>query len=290
MIPMVGLLIGLLTGAGVLLVVGGLLRVPLHPRGATSSVGEWWARVSGRPTGAAGRRRDLIWLAAVVVGIVMAAVTGWVVLIVLVPALVVVAPKLLGQAPVTDIPLMLALDQWITKIAAVLPEGRSVVQAIRGSQKYAPVLLTEPVQRLIHRLNSHMDPAEALQKFADELDNSEADAVVASLQLAVTRPQGAAANLNAIAANLQDRMRVLRDIEAERARPRRTSRNVTIISLVMIGVLAVASPTFLSPLAQPLGQLIVLVAVVIYVGALVAMYRITLPRARARILVRAGGR
>lgn len=290
MISMMGLLIGVLAGTAVLLVVLGALRVPVQPKGGTSSLGEWWARISGRPAGPAGRRRDLIWAAALVVGIVLAGVTGWVVLIVLIPALVIVAPKLLGQAPVTDIPLLLALDQWITKIAAVLPEGRSIVQAIRGSQKYAPPLLAEPVQRLIHRMNSHMDPAEALQKFADELDNSEADAVVASLQLAVTRPQGAAANLNAIAANLQDRMRVLRDIEADRARPRRTSRNVTIISLVMIGVLTVASPTFLAPLAQPLGQLIVLVAVIIYVGALVAMYRITLPRQRARILVRAGGR
>ncbi|SKF61715.1 Flp pilus assembly protein TadB [Mycobacteroides abscessus subsp. abscessus] len=290
MMSMMGLLAGLMFGLAVLLVVLGMVPTTIRPHRQTSTAAQRWARLTGRPAGPAGRRRDLIWAAAVVTGIVLAGITGWVALAVLVPALVIVAPKLLGQAPVTDIPLLLALEQWITKIAAVLPEGRSVVQAIRSSQKYAPPFVAEPVQRLIHRMTSHMDPVDALQRFADELDSSEADAVVASLRLAVTRPQGAAANLNAIAANLQDRMRVLRDIEAERARPRRTSRNVTLISLVMMGLLAIASPAFLAPLAQPLGQLIVLAASLIYVGALMAMYRITLPRARARILVQTGGR
>lgn len=274
---------------GLLLVVLGLIPVPARRTGTRSeSLPQLWARVTRRPAGAAGRRRDLIWAAAAVTGVVAAAVTGWIALVVLIPALVVVAPKLLGQAPVTDIPLMEAMDKWVRNIATLLPEGRDVIGAIRASRSVAPPLISDEVGRLVQRINTGMPAAAALQRFADELDNAESDAVVASLVLATTHPVGATRNLTAIAENLQDRLKVLRDIEGERAKPRNTSRNITIISLVMIAMLAVAAPTFLAPLSHPIGQLVVLVAVVVYCASLWTMYQITVPRKRARILIRKG--
>lgn len=276
---------GTLAGLALLLVILGLIPTPARPRG-DESLSHTWARLTRRPPGQAGRRRDLIWATSAVAGLIIAALTGWVALALLVPALVMVAPKLLGQAPVTDIPLLESLDKWVRNVATLLPEGRDVVQSIRASRSVAPPLIAEEVARLVQRINTGMAPAAALQRFADELDSAEADSVVASLMLATTRPIGATANLNAIAANLQDRLRVLRDIEAERAKPRNTSRNVTLISLLMIGALAILAPTFLAPLSHPIGQVIVLVAVVVYCGALWTMFSITVPRKRARILVR----
>ncbi|WP_099092960.1 type II secretion system F family protein [Acidipropionibacterium acidipropionici] len=274
-----------LTG-GVVLLVAGVRPAPVRPGGAPRGLAGWWARVTGRPAGSAGRRRDVVWLVVVAVTIVAFVVTRWVVVLALVPAVAVVGPKLLGQAPPTDIPLLEALDRWVRQIAAILPQGRDVATAVRISRTKAPELIAEEVGRLVTRLNGRTDPAEAFQRMADELDNAEADAVLASLALATRRPRGAAATMAAIADNLQDRLKVVRAIEAERAKPRQTARLVTIISGGMLILALVFARSFLQPLATPAGQVIVVVAAVMYVGSLWWMQKMTAPRHRGRIMVR----
>lgn len=272
---------------GIFLLIAGLRKSPVRPgQSGPRPAGGWWARATRRPAGEAGRRRDLAWAVIGAVTILVFVVTRWAVVLLLVPALAAIGPKLIGKAPPTDIPLLEALDRWVRQIATILPQGRDVTTAVRISRYKAPELIAEEVGRLVTRLAGRMDPEEAFQKMADELDNAEADAVLMALSVATRRPRGASTTLTAIADTIQERLKIVRAIEAERAKPRQTARLVTVISAGMLGLLFVFARSFLAPLSTPMGQMIVVAAAALYVGSLWWMQRMTVPRHRARIMVR----
>ena len=56
--------------------------------------------------------------------------------------------------------------------------------------------------------------------------------------LATTRTEGIRDNLLSIADSVQERLRAVRAVENERAKPRQTARLVTIISAMLIGTTA----------------------------------------------------
>ncbi len=287
MTPLTALLGGMALAGGVLLLVTGLRKVPVRPRRPRPSIAQLWARYTRRPAGKAGRRRDAQLAGSVAVGFGIFAFTGWLIAIPMVPVAVFLLPILLGRAPRSEVALLEALDRWVRHLATTLPLGRDVVYAIRASRSTAPPLIADEVGELVDRLNRRWEPRRALQRFADRLDSPDADAVIASLMLATTRTEGITDNLLAIADSLQERLRALRTIENERDRPRQTARLVTIISAVMIGTTAFFGRGYFAPYATPTGQIIITVLVLGYIGSLVMLYRMTVPRRRERILVRA---
>lgn len=285
MTGLVALLGGMaVTGAGILLVLG-LRGAPPRARRQRQTPAELWARYSRRPPGVAGRRRDLFLAGSIAAGCLIFIFTGWLIAIVLTPVAVAIVPKLLGQAPHSDLALMEALDRWVRTLATTLPVGRDVVQSIRISRAGAPPLIAADINLLVDRLDRRMDPADALQRFADSLDSPESDAVIASLKLATTRTEGLRDNLIGIAESIQERIRALRAIEVERSKPRNTARIVTILSAAMIGAAAVFGRGYFAPYGTPLGQVLIACLGLAYVGSLVLMYRMAVPRKRERILI-----
>lgn len=289
MILLVALLSGMAFAGAAVFLVTGLKKVPVAPatRKQRITPAQAWARYTRRPAGKAGRQRDLRLLAGLAAGVAIFVFTGWLIAIPLVPAVMFLLPILFGRAPRSDIALLEALDRWVRTLATTLPGGRSVTQALRSSRAIAPPLLAEEVGELVDRLNWGWDPQEALQQFADRLDSPDDDAVVASLKLAITHTEGISANLLSIADSLQERLRALRQIENERDRPRQTARIVTVISALMIASTALFGRGYFAPYNSPLGQLIVAGLAVAYVGSLILLYRMAMPRRRERILIRA---
>ena len=289
MIPLAALLGGMALAGAVVLMVTGLKKVPVEPRPTRRrrlSPGQAWARYTRRPAGKAGRQRDVRLVAGVAAGVAIFVFTGWLIAIPLVPVVMLLLPILFGRSPRSDIALLEALDRWVRTLATTLPGGRSVTQALRGSRSSAPPLLAEEIGELVDRLNWGWDPQEALQQFADRLDSPDADAVVASLKVAITHTEGITANLVSIADSLQERLRALRQIENERDRPRQTARIVTVISGLMIASTALFGRGYFAPYNTPVGQLIVAGLALAYVGSLILLYRMAMPRRRERILIR----
>ena len=145
--------------------------------------------------------------------------------------------------------------------------------------------LGEPLVLLLRRLDDRWTPAHALGALADELDSADADAVIASLILSVQRGgSGAVVTLTALADSIQERLKLLREIEAERAKPRVVVRQVTLITLVVLGGALLLGRSFFAPYGTPLGQTVLAVLLAAYVGSLAMLRRLTLPRRRGRIL------
>ncbi|WOP19624.1 type II secretion system F family protein [Raineyella sp. LH-20] len=291
-------LCGALLAAGLWLVVAGLIPgdVPATGRPVTRAAGrtaaqslpEQWAALTRRPPGRAGRRRDARLLAGVLGGLVAYALTGWVVWLVIVPLTVIALPYLLADPPALTIERLGALDRWVHSLVATLPTGQSIGDAIRTSRRTAPASLAPYLDRVIRRLDQRWTVRDALREMADALAVPEADAVLAALGLAAHRGgTGATATLEALSGSLQQTLAALREIEAERAKPRIVVRQVTAITLGMLAIALVFGRDFFAPYATGVGQVLLLGLVAAYLGSLAMLRRLTRPRPRQRIL--AGG-
>ncbi len=231
------------------------------------------------------RRTWALAAAAAVSAIVVTAWTGWPVMAVVVPVAVFGLPKLLSSPRQDEIELLQSLDRWVRGMTATMATGKSITDALRLSARQAPPGLGEPLVLLLRRLDDRWTPAHALGALADELDSADADAVIASLILSVQRGgSGAVVTLTALADSIQERLKVLREIEAERAKPRVVVRQVTLITLVVLGGALLLGRSFFAPYGTPLGQTVLAVLLAAYVGSLAMLRRLTLPRRRGRIL------
>ncbi|MFT4109599.1 type II secretion system F family protein [Propionicimonas sp.] len=277
-------LCGVLLAGGLVLVVAGFHTPPAAS--GPSSTGLWTSLVDSRP-GRAVRRRWWQLLLAVVVGVVAASMTGWALLAILVPVVGYGLPLVLSAPPHRDLALLEALDRWVRTLASLLPTGRSISDAVRVGVRQAPALIAPDLRLLVARLDDRWTIEQALFALADELDSADADAVLAALALAAQRGgTGASTTLAALADNIQDRLRALREIETERAKPRFVVRQVTVITAVVLALALAFGGSFFAPYGTDLGQVLLLTLVTAYLGSLLLLRRMTLPRPRQRILAR----
>jgi len=273
---------GLLIVGGLVLVIAGFNNTPRAA--STSPSGSRRSPLNGG-IGAAIRRRWWQLLLAVVAGLIAASYTGWPLLTVLVPVIAYALPVLLAAPPNRDLALLEALDRWVRTLSSLLPTGRSITDAIRLSGRQAPVLLAPLLRLLTARLDDRWTIQQALRALADDLDSPDADAVLAALSLAAQRGgTGAAATLAALADNIQERLRALREIETERAKPRIVVRQVTGVTLVVLALAFLFGGQFFAPYASGVGQLLLALLVAAYLGSLLFLRRMTTPRPRQRIL------
>lgn len=281
---------GLLLAGGTIALIVGVRGTPVDGRPRSrrdrEPLGRVWARLTHRPPGAAGRRRDGLLIAATLVGVVLAAVSGWLVLIAALPAAAWVLPLILTPPRDRDVTLLESLDRWVRNLSASLPTGRSIPDAIRLSGRTAPDTIAEPLSWLITRLNNRWDSRDALLRFADDLDSPDADTVIAALILAANRgANGAAVTLGELADSIQAQLRGRREIETERTKPYIVVRQITVITAVTLGAAFLFARTFFTPYGTPVGQLILAALTALYLGSLLLMRRRAQPQKRQRILV-----
>lgn len=279
-----GVMLATLAVFGVVLIVWSLTGVVNDPQPGTRSSTGLWTKVVDKFHGLG--RRDIITLSAgVLLGVAAAWYLAMPLMLVLVPLAVWGLPRLLSEPAQTDIALLQALDRWIRVMTATLSTGKSITDAIRLSVRQAPPLISEPLFRLVKRLDDRWPTGQALFAMADDLDSADADAVIAALILSVQRGgSGAAATLAALADSIQERLKALREIEAERAKPRIVVKQVTVITVVLLGLAMTFVSSYFEPFTTPLGQVILSALIAAYVVSLLALRRMTLPRRRGRIL------
>jgi Flp pilus assembly protein TadB len=277
---------GLLIIGGLLGIVYGLRRQIRPASQRSESIQQWWARVTRRPQGSPGRQRDLILLLSMIIGCLLAMLTGWLILIVVLPLLALGLPYLLILPKPRDIQLLEALDRWVRSLAVTLGTGKSIIDAIRISRRTAPPLLADEINLLVTRVNNRWETRDALMRFADAIDSPDVDGVVAALILASSRgANGASVTLQALADSIQAQLKGRRVIEVERSKPYVVVRQVTVISLSTLVLVFLLSPNFFAPYRTPLGQTLLSALLIIYLASLLLMRRKARQPDRPRILV-----
>ena len=278
--PLIAAGSGALLVAGVILLVAGLRRripdVPVSRPWPVRLVARWRAM---------GARRRLWVVLCVGAGVVTGIWTGWLAAVVLIPLVLLGIPYLLSEPPNPEVEVLAALDRWLRFLGPSIATGKSIRDAIITTRGQVPQVLTTPVARVVARLDLGWTTRDALIAMADELDSADADGVLAALAIASSRGGiGARAMLAALAENTQMRLRTLREIAAERAKPRAVVRQIVGITLTILVAVRWLSPDYFAPYGTPTGQFLALALTALYVGALLILRRRTLPKPAARFL------
>ncbi|MER8160046.1 type II secretion system F family protein [Streptomyces sp. NPDC094472] len=203
------------------------------------------------------RWRYLVTTAGIVTLLVWA-YTGWPVHGLFAGAAVMGLPYVLypGSAAQARIERLEALGQWLNHLAGVHTAGISLTQTIRASAKAAPAPIAASVQALAERLRAGMDAHAAFALFADELADGVSDHVVLLFQShAVYKGPGLADALEALAITIHQQAADARDVEADRAKVRKASRQVSVvICVVVIGCML--NEAWSGWYASPSGQIV----------------------------------
>jgi tight adherence protein B len=264
---------------GLLLMVSGLRKVPDEgrPGRATRGRPRLLATLLGDDLPEPQRRvRRLLLAIAFAAGVLIWLTFGLALAVLLCPLLVVGVPALLrSSTTATDVARLTAIEQWTRGMSGVLTVGSGIEHAIAASVGSAPPAIAPMVNTLAARLNARWPTDAALRAFADDLDDATGDLVAATLILgAHRRGPGLAAVLDDLAATVAQEVRIRRGIEADRAKPRTTARWVTILTLAILGLLAL-NTTYVRPYGTPLGQVALTVFLGMYAGCLLWLRAMT---------------
>ena len=258
---------GALIAGGLLLLVQGLtprpVQAPRPRRRATSRV-----RLS--------RRARVGLLAGGAAGVLVAVLTGWVVAVGIMPAVLVGLSALMSAPPAREeLRRLEAMEEWLRSVSGVLTAGVGLEQALITSLRSTPEPIRPEISRLVGRLRSRWGTVPALRLLADDLDDPTADLIVANLVLgAQRRGPGLATVLEAVAQSVAEDVKGRREIEADRAKPRANVRLITGISVVVLGYLALTGE-YVAAYGTPIGQIALIVLLTGYVLCLLWMRMMT---------------
>ncbi len=268
---------GLLVSGGVVMAVAAVRGAGVRPADSAP------VRPTPRP------RITRLYVGALAAGVLVLLITGWPVAALATVGTVAFIPKVLGggKASKQVITTSEALADWTRRLADLIGSGAagSTREALRRSLSSAPEPIAPAVTNLVTRMGPQgVEPA--LRQFADEVGDPAADRIAMVLILRERNGgPGLAEVLTALAIDLDDRSRMVREVEAERAKPRANMRTIVVVTLVLVFGMTLFARTFLSGYSTPLGQVALLVVVAIFGTALRWMRRLSDPPTPPRILV-----
>lgn len=233
-----------------------------------------------------GTRQRLI--IGAVLGLLLAFLTKFPVLVVVVPAALVWLPLLLSNPPTKERDLIVALENWARALAAGVGANKytlkDVIGVTRGS---APGILQGPVDRLYARMMSTWTVKDSLRKFADELNSPAADEVlIALIQAAEFNGGGLETALKGIAENLHVASKNMLEVDVERAKARDTMRIMAVfIGFTVVYLVFFGGSGQLDFYRTPLGVIAMLIVLSGFVGLMIWAKAITRVRPEPRILI-----
>ncbi|WP_246080401.1 type II secretion system F family protein [Modestobacter altitudinis] len=216
-------------------------------------------------------------------------VSGWPVAALAAVGATIFLPKVFGgtKASRQAIATSDALSDWTRRLADLISSGAagSTREALRRSLNSAPTAIRPAVTDLVTRMVPQgVEPA--LRQFARDVDDPAADKIAMVLILRERNGgPGLAEVLTALAADLDERSRMLREVEAERAKPRSNMRTIVVTTLILVVGMVLFAQTFLSGYSTAVGQVALLADFALFGTALRWMRRLSDPPTSPRVLV-----
>lgn len=207
---------------------------------------------------------------ALAVGAAFALATRWPVAAVSAAAVVWLWPKLFGGAKAGERGLerVEALAIWTESLRDTIAGAIGLQQAIPATLDAAPPTLQAPLTRLVAMLQARIPLTEALARFGDDLDDPSADLVVAALILnSRLQGPGLEATLSELAKHAREELDLRRKIEASRKALRRDAKLIVYLTAAAVIGLVVFGGDFVAPYYTTAGQVVLAIAVAIFVGS-----------------------
>lgn len=179
------------------------------------------------------------------------------------------------RTTVDDRELVEALAVWIEQLRDTMAGARGLEQAIAATADTAPNLIRPSVIRLADRLDHESLSTSALL-FAEEVDNSLADFVVAVL---VTASQQQVRDVGSVLSQLaeccRDEVKMRTRVWVSRARTRSAVRIIVGVLVAFVTGLFAFNRSYLEPYGSSSGAMVLFVVVLLFAASLVSMNRMS---------------
>jgi tight adherence protein B len=256
-----------LVGVGVMLGLGGIVVLVAMLLGVQSGTHRGVRKTRVTP------RLDFkpTYAVAVVVGLLALLLTGWAAVGVGAAGAVVLVPNILGKTGAEEnLARLEALGGWIRRLSDLLSSGAasSLDRALTKAAAVAPAAISVEVDALVSRMAPQGTRA-ALLAFARDMADPVSDEVVMSLILQLRHGgRGLAAVLSDLTLHVDDQLRMRRDVEADRAKPRSNVRTLVLLTLGLSTGLILFDRTYLAPYGTVTGQFALAGVVAIFAVAM----------------------
>ncbi len=199
---------------------------------------------------------------AIAAGLAILLLTRWTVLAAATGLLVFFGPTLFGGAGSERraIARLEGLAAWTESLRDTIAGAVGLEQAIPATAYAAAPALREQLTTLSERLRVRTPLPVALQQFADDLDDSSADLIVAALMLnSRLRGPGLREVLTSLASSARDELEMRRRVNAGRASTRRSVQIVMGITVAFVLGLTLFNRSYVEPYSSAVGQVVLLV-------------------------------
>lgn len=217
------------------------------------------------------------------------AVSRWPVAAVAAGVLGFFGPSLFGgtRAHRAAVGRLAGLAVWTESLRDTIAGAVGLEQAIMASAAAPPPAIAAHVRGLADRLRVRVPLPDALQLFADDLDDPGADLVVAALLLnARLRGPGLRQVLTSLADSTRAELDMRDRVESGRASTRRGVRIVVIVTLAFVLGLRLLNPEYVEPYGTPVGQVVLLVVIGLFTAGFWWLRRLSAFDLPQRFLVR----
>ncbi|HEV3170107.1 MAG TPA: type II secretion system F family protein [Actinocrinis sp.] len=274
---------GLVAGLGLTLLIVGLVGFPRRPKDPTG----------GPDSAALIQRYGQRTVIALAVGLVVGLASQWPVLGLGAIVLTFFWRELFGGAGAEKLAMrrVEALAMWTESLRDTIAGAVGLEQAIPATTRAADPALREPLNAMLDRLRGRMPLPEALQHFADDINDSSADLVIAALILnSKLRGPGLRDVLTALGRSAREEVDMRQRIIAQRAG---TRRSVQIIVGVVVGfvlLMAIFNRGFMRPYGTPMGELVLTAVLGLFGFGFWWLRRLAMTEPPSRFLIKSAAR
>ncbi|WP_198664333.1 type II secretion system F family protein [Jiangella endophytica] len=226
----------------------------------------------------------------IIAGVATLALTQWPVAAIGAGLLVAFWPALFGGAKEerTSIARLEGLASWTESLRDTIAGAVGLEQAIPATVYAAAPSIQPQLRLLADRLRIRMPMPEALERFADDLDDASADLVVSALILnARLRGPGLRQVLSSLADSARAELDMRQRVMAGRASTRRSVQIVVGVSLFFMVGLSLVNRDFVEPYNSATGQIVLGVVIAIFAIGFFWMRRLAKFEMPGRFLVTA---
>lgn len=260
-------LLGALCATGVVLLVVAL--VPREPDPVVAGEPSLLAQVRGL-----GRRLPV----AIGAALLVLLLTRWVVAAAGALALVLLWDRLFGASAESrqGVAKIEALAAWTESLRDTVAGAVGLEQAIPATTHAAAPVLAGHLQTLSDRLRVRVPLPEALQRFADEIDDPGADLIIAALILnARLRGPGLRDVLTSLATSARAELEMRQRINAGRRSTQRSVQIVVGVTVLFVVGLALFNRDYVAPYGTATGQAVLVVILGFFAAGIMWLRRLS---------------
>lgn len=214
----------------------------------------------------------------ILAGIGVLVVTRWVVTAIAVGLLVTFWGRLFGgsRREKDGVAKIEGLAAWTESLRDTVAGAVGLEQAIPATAYAAAPAIQSSLMTMADRLRVRVPLPDALERFADDMDDPSADLIIAALILnSKLRGPGLRDVLSSLARSARAELEMRQRINAGRRSTQRSVQIIITVTLAFVLGLAVFNPTYLAPYRTAFGQLMMVLIIALFGAGIMWLRRLS---------------